>query len=101
MPNQQERERTPSAFAKINHDHYFTYCNRDLSFIERSFFACFFLLCALFGKITRKRKKAPVFRQGDELRIFLINLLDVFILSIVYGIFSIEVIVFGKRKIHP
>lgn len=52
MPNQQERERTPSAFAKINHDSYFANCNRDLSFIERSFFACFFLLCALFGKIT-------------------------------------------------
>lgn len=53
------------------------------------------------GSLRGKRKKAPVFRHGDELRIFLINLLDVFILSIVYGIFSIEVIVFGKRKIHP
>lgn len=67
MPNQQERERTPSAFAKINHDHYFTYCNRDLSFIERS---------QLVDKVD-KLKTTPVGRVWFFTFCIFRNLMDV------------------------
>ena len=57
-----------------------------------------FIVAPIYGGSARKHLSLDT---GMNCVFFLINLLDVFILSIVYGIFGIEVIVFGKRKIHP
>ena len=74
----------------------------DLSFIERSFFVhVSFSYVRYLVKLRGSARKPLSLDTGMNCVFFLINLLDVFILSIVCGIFSIEVIGFGKRKIHP